>query len=213
MKVIFNKIKKEARKHFLGARGSHDWSHVERVCNMALNIGKKEKANLEIIELAAILHDIGRKHQDDTNGKIDHAEKGAELARKILQRHNLNKEKFERVIHCITTNRFRGNKKPESKEAKVLFDADKLDAIGATGIGRAFLFSGEIGAKLHNHNVDLLQTREYSKEDTAYREFMVKLRKIRKRMFTKEGKRIAKERHNFMVTFFNRLNKEVEGKL
>jgi uncharacterized protein len=121
--------------------------------------------------------------------------------------------KIEKIIHCIETNRFRGNKKLKTKEAKVLFDADKLDAIGAIGIGRAFLFAGEIGAKLHDKNVDIKKTKEYTKNDTAYREYLVKLRKIKDRMFTKEGKRIAKERHKFMVNFFNRLNKEVEGKL
>lgn len=213
MRNLFAKIKKEAQRYFKNARGSHDWSHIERVYNLAIKIGKKEKADLEILKLAAILHDIGRKHQDEVNGKIDHAEIGAELARKILEKFNFKKEKIEKIIHCIETNRFRGNKKPESKEAKILFDADKLDAIGATGIGRAFLFAGEVGAKLHNKDVDIEKTKAYSKEDTAYREFMVKLRKIKERMFTKEGKRIARERHKFMVNFFNRLNKEVDGKL
>ena len=211
--TIFEKIKKEAQKYFNGARGSHDWSHVKRVFNLALKIGKKEKANLEILKLAAILHDIGRKHQDEVNGKVNHAEMGAKLAREILEKYNFKKGKIEKIIHCIETNRFRGSKKPATKEAKILFDADKLDAIGATGVGRAFLFAGEVGAKLHNKDIDLEKTKEYSKEDTAYREFMVKLRKIKDRMFTKEGKRIAKARHKFMVNFFKRLNKEVDGKL
>jgi len=99
------------------------------------------------------------------------------------------------------------------KEAKILFDVDKLDAIGAVGIGRAFLFAGEIGAKLHDKNVDIKKTKEYTKDDSAYREYLVKLRKIKNRMFTKEGKKIAREKHGFMVNFFNRLNKEIDGKL
>lgn len=210
---LFEKIKKEVKEYFKSSRGSHDWSHVERVYNLALKIGKKEKADLETLKLAAILHDVGRKHQDEVNGKVDHAEIGARLTREILEKYKFGKEKIEKIIHCIETNRFRGNKKPKSKEAKILFDADKLDAIGAIGIGRAFLFAGEIGAKLHNKNLKIEKTKEYSKEDTAYREFMVKLRKIAGRMFTKEGKRIAKERHKFMVNFFDRLNKEVDGKL
>jgi len=213
MKNLFGKIKKEVQKYFKDTKGSHDWSHVERVYNFALKIGKKEKADLEILKLSAILHDIGRKHQDEVNGKIDHSEKGVELARKILEKYNFKEEKIEKIIHCIETNRFRGNKKPESKEAKILFDADKLDAIGATGIGRAFLFAGEIGAILHDKNVDIKKTKEYTKDDSAYREYLVKLRKIKNRMFTKEGKRMARERHKFMVDFFNRLNKEVDGKL
>lgn len=213
MKNIFEQIKKEAKEHFLKARGSHDWSHIERVYKLALRIGRKENADLKILKLAAILHDIGRKRQDDSNGKIDHSEEGARLAKEILERHNLDKEKIKEIVHCIETNRFRSIKSPKSKEARILFDADKLDAIGAVGTGRTFLFAGEIGAKLHNKGVEIEKTKEYSREDTAYREFSVKLRKIRNRMFTKEGKKIARERHKFMVDFFERLNKEVDGKL
>jgi uncharacterized protein len=210
---LFEKIKEEAKTYFKNAKGSHDWSHVERVYNLALRIGKKEKADLEVIKLAAILHDIGRKIEDETNGKIDHAEIGAKMAKEILEKYNVEKEKIEKVVYCIQTHRFRKNKRPETKEAKVLFDADKLDSIGAIGIGRAFLFAGEIGAKFYDKDVDVKKIKEYSTDDTVYREYMVKLRKIKNKMFTKEGKRIAEERHRFMVEFFKRLDKEVKGKL
>lgn len=207
----FEKIQKEAQKYFLKARGSHDWEHTLRVYNLALRIGKKEKANLKILKLAAILHDIGRDWEDKSEGKICHAEKGAELARKILEKYKLNNKEIEKISHCIESHRFRGKKKPQSKEAKVLFDADKLDSIGAVGLGRAFLFAGEVGAKLHNKGINLGKTRQYTKEDTAYREFMLKLRKIKNRMLTKTGKKMAKERHKFMTDFFKRLDKEVNG--
>jgi uncharacterized protein len=94
-----------------------------------------------------------------------------------------------------------------------LFDADKLDSIGAVGIGRAFLFAGEVGARLHNKDSDISKTKPYTREDTAFREYMVKLRWVRDRMFTKEGKRIAAERHKYMVDFFHRLDKETDGEL
>jgi len=210
---LIKEIKKEAQKYFRDARGSHNWSHVERVYNLAIKIGKKERADLKILKIAVILHDIGRKSQDESGGKLHHGELGAKLARKILEKYKFKKARIEKIIHCIETNRFRGNKKPKSKEAKILFDADKLDAIGAVGIGRAFLFAGEIGAKLHDKNVDIKKTKEYTKDDSAYREYLVKLRKIKNRMFTKEGKKITRERHRFMVNFFNRLNKEIDGKL
>ena len=163
--------------------------------------------------MAAILHDIGREHQDKSNGEICHAERGAMLARELLGKYNIEEEKISKIVHCIESHRFRNNKTPQSKEARVLFDADKLDAIGATGIGRAFLFAGEVGAKLHNKDIDVENTEPYTKEDTAYREFVVKLRKIRDRMITRQGKKIAEERHKFMVDFFDRLNKEVGGEL
>ncbi|MBW2554777.1 MAG: HD domain-containing protein [Deltaproteobacteria bacterium] len=210
---VLVQIKKEAKRYFENAKGSHDWEHTERVCNLCIHIGKEEKADIEILKLAAILHDIGREYQDKTNGRVCHAEKGALLARELLGKHAMDKERIDKVIHCIECHRFRGDRIPQSKEAKVLYDADKLDSIGAVGIGRAFLFAGEVGAQLHNIGVDIEKTEPYTKEDTAYREFMVKLKKVKDKMLTEEGKRIAEERHAFMEEFFDRLNKEVEGNL
>ena len=97
-------------------------------------------------------------------------------------------------------------------EARVLFDADKLDAIGAVGVARAFLFAGEVGARLHNAEETIEETESYSVEDTGYREFKVKLSKIRDRMLTAEGRRLAEERHVTMVEFFKRFLEEYEGK-
>lgn len=204
-------IKNEAKKFFRYSKGSHGWDHTERVYSLCLHIGKKEKADLFVIQCSALLHDIGRQHEDSSLGKTCHAEKGAIIARKILKKYKFNKETTDAIIHCIETHRFRGIKIPISKEAKILFDADKLDSIGAAGIGRAFLFAGEVGAKLHNKNIDIKKTKPYTSEDTAYREFLVKLCKIKDKMLTKEGKRMAKERHSFMLNFFNRLNKETDG--
>lgn len=213
MKSI-QKIKLEAEKFFSNSRGSHDWDHTQRVYNICQHIGKKERANLDILKLAALLHDIGRKAQDKSRGKICHAEIGAALAKKLLLKYKFNLETINQVVHCIEHHRFKGGKVPQSKEAKILFDADKLDAIGATGIGRAFLFAGEIGSKLHNNqNIDIYKTKEYSKEDTAYREFAIKLVKIKNQLFTQEAKKMARERHRFMLKFFYRLNKELNGDL
>lgn len=210
---LFNKIKKEVKNKLSGINSCHEWEHTERVYNMAMHIGKKENADLEILSLAAILHDIARKEQDESNGKIDHAEKGAILAKEILKKHNLSKEKIENIIHCIETHRYRNDKIPQTKEAKVLYDADKLDAMGAVGIGRAFSFAGHVGAKVHNKNTDLSKTKSYSIDDTAWREYEVKLKHLKDKMLTDEGKRIAKERHEFMKIFFDRLNKEVDGEV
>ncbi|MFA5820938.1 MAG: HD domain-containing protein, partial [Candidatus Gracilibacteria bacterium] len=151
-----------ARSHFTSSRGSHDWEHTLRVRALALHIGQREHADLEIIELAALLHDIARAKEDEKSGSIDHAVLGAKLASKILKKLSYPKEKISRVAHCIECHRFRNKHTPKTLEAKVLFDADKLDSIGAVGIGRAFLFAGEIGAKLHNHKTDLSKTKAYT---------------------------------------------------
>ncbi len=206
-------IFKEVEKRYQKARKSHDWDHTRRVHNLCMKIGKEEGADMEVLKLAAVLHDIGREEQDNSKGKLCHAQRGAITARKILEKYNLPEDKVNKVIHCIETHRFRGDKKPLSREAQILYDADKLDAIGAIGIGRAFVFAGEIGAKVHDKDIDIDNTKSYTEEDTAYREFLVKLKKIKDRMLTEEGRRIAEERHKFMLDYFERLNKEVEGEL
>ncbi|MBN2282015.1 MAG: HD domain-containing protein [Candidatus Marinimicrobia bacterium] len=208
---MIEKIIKIAQSYFDTSRGSHDWDHSERVMKLAMHLAEKEKANLKVVQIAAILHDIGRETQDKSRGNICHAEEGARLAKKILQEFNLSEAEKTNIIHCIESHRFRNSHEPETLEAKVLYDADKLDSIGAVGIGRAFLFAGEIGSKLHNSTIDISKTKAYTKEDTAYREFIVKLAKVKDRLLTKEGRQIANGRHEFMVQFFDRMNREVEG--
>lgn len=191
--------------------GCHGPDHTERVHNLALHIGRLMNARLDILSAAALLHDIGRSHEMLSQGKICHAQKGAEMSRAILNGLDFSTEMQEAILHCIEAHRYRNNKIPETLEAKILFDADKLDSIGAIGIGRAFLFAGQVGAKLHNRGVDVAKTSSYSIEDTAYREFLVKLCKIKDKMLTPEGKRLAAERHEFMEIFFKRLDKEIHG--
>jgi uncharacterized protein len=204
-------IREQARGFFRKARSSHDWDHTERVVRLCERIGRKERADLGILRLAAVLHDIGRGEEDRTSGRICHGQAGAAMARALLARHGLDAETIRAVVHCIRTHRFRKRAVPKTLEARILFDADKLDSIGAVGIGRAFLFAGEVGARLHDKDIDVRRTKPYTREDTAYREYLVKLGRVRERIFTREGKRIAAERHRYMVGFFARLNKETDG--
>ena len=204
-------ILKRVKSIFVSAKGSHDWYHTERVLRLVVHIGEFEMVDMEIAKIATLLHDIGRADQDRINGKVCHAEIGGQKAKEILMEFNYDIEKIERVVHCIKSHRFRNSYKPNTIEAKVLFDADKLDSIGAVGIGRAFIFAGEVGAAMHIPNLKIQKGQSYTVEDTAYREFMVKLRKIKDKMFTTEGFRMAKERHKFMVDFFDRLNMESIG--
>lgn len=210
---LVSAIKEEARAFFQSARGSHDWDHTERVCRLCLRIGRKEKADLGVLRLAALLHDIGREEEDRSNGKICHGRSGAALAEQVLEKRGLDPGIIRAVVHCIRTHRFRKRAMPKTLEARILFDADKLDSIGAVGIGRAFLFAGEVGARLHDKAIDVRKTKPYTREDTAYREYLVKLGRVKDRMTTREGKRTAAERHRFMAAFFDRLNKETDGVL
>ncbi len=207
-----NVVKNIAKKLFEGARGSHDWDHTLRVFRLCKSIGPAEGVDMEVLLIAAYLHDIGRCYQDVSKGSVCHAEKGAQMAWPIVMELPFSEEKKENIIHCVRSHRFRGNNVPETAEAKVLFDADKLDAIGAIGVARAYLFAGEVGAMLHNPHTNVEDTRPYSKDDTGFREFKVKLSKIKDRMLTKKGQKMAAERHAFMEEFFKRFIQEYEGK-
>lgn len=208
------KIKKEAKSILEDNFPSHDWSHIERVHDLCMKIARDTAADREILKLSAYLHDVARNKQDKTNGKIDHAIKGSKIARSILKRHNYPKEKIEKICHCIEAHRFRNDKTPKSLEAKILFDADKLDSIGAIGIARSFAFVGEIKAKLYDDEIlfkkKISNADIYSQKDTAYREFLEKLSKVRQNMQTSQGEKIAGEREQFMVKFFRRFKQEIK---
>jgi uncharacterized protein len=206
-------VRNRARRLFLEAAGSHDWDHTRRVAALCEHIGQAEKADLKVLRMAAYLHDIGRCHQDRSNGVHCHAGEGARMAAGILEELPLTASEKENIVHCVRSHRFRENHAPATLEAKVLFDADKLDAIGAVGVARAYLFAGEVGACLHNPDIDVTLAPAYSENDTGYREYLVKLRHIHTRMLTTEGRRLAAERHAFMETFFDRFISEIKGQV
>lgn len=211
--ALTGKVEAAARAFFKDARGSHGWDHVERVLRLCDRIGPGEGADMTVLRLAALLHDIARAEGDRANGGMCHAEHGARMAEDILREAGADGGLLEAVSHCVAAHRLRRGHAPESVEAKVLFDADKLDSIGAVGVGRAFQFAGEIGARLHDPAVDPEKAQAYGPDDTAYREYLVKLRLIKERMLTRTGRRLAEDRHGFMEAFFERLNAEVEGRL
>ena len=198
---------------------SHDFDHTMRVFKLALKIAAHYKdVNTDVLEAACILHDIARVKEDtDPTRTIDHAELGAEMSKTILKDMGYDDEFIENVASAIRSHRFRGKYKPETIEAKILSDADKLDAIGAIGIGRAFMIAGEYGEKLYiDIDEEVVRDAERIKdfnEHSPNLEYLVKLRKIEERLYTDEAKRIAKERIQFMDEFFDRLRKEVRGNL
>jgi uncharacterized protein len=206
------RIKGFAEACFDGASGSHDWQHTLRVFRLCEMMGPAENADMDVLRVAAYLHDIGRAFQDASSGAVCHAEKGAQMAGPLVEKLPLTDTQKQNIIHCIRSHRFRNHHQPSTVEAKILFDADKLDAIGAVGVARAFLFAGEAGARLHNPDIKAEDARPYSENDTGYREFKVKLCKIKDRMLTAEGRKLAGQRHAFMNDFFNRFLDEYEGK-
>ncbi|MGI6656600.1 MAG: HD domain-containing protein [Desulfobulbus sp.] len=205
---LLARLRAISRSFCLAEGGSHGPDHSERVLYTATLLGRKMHARLDLLAPAALLHDIGRREESESKGKICHAQRGAELAAPLLHSLGYVEEDILAICHCIRSHRFRRGEEPATLEARILFDADKLDSIGAIGIGRAFLFAGQIGARLHNPDLDPARTAPYSLEDTAYREFRVKMSRVRDQMLTTLGRQMAEERHEFMERFFAQLTRE-----
>ncbi|MFL7811498.1 MAG: HD domain-containing protein [Anaerolineae bacterium] len=196
----------QAFEHYVGAEAVHDFDHVLRVLALAERLARAEGADLEIVRAAALLHDAAR----GKGGDQDHAQAGAEIARRLLT--GQPRDRVEAVAHAIAAHRFRGGPEPETIEARVLHDADKLDAIGAVGIGRAFHYGGQHGQRLWGEVAPDYEETPASKEvHTPVHEYVFKLARIKDRLLTTSARRLAEERHAFMVAFFRQLDREVHG--
>lgn len=189
----------------------HDWDHTCRVLATALRIGAEEGADLSVLTAAALLHDIARPQEMVTQGAVDHAVAGAGMAADILSREDVGDECFRRhVADCIRTHRYRSRtgEAPATLEARVLFDADKLDSIGAIGLARAFHFAGKTGARVHNSKADALAGCSYGRDDSAYREYLVKLQFVPEKLLTAAGRVAGAQRLAVMQRFFAELDEE-----
>ena len=211
-KKLYNTIFRLVKKSLLRSESSHDLDHTLRVCRNADKLlAELPQADKDVVRLAALLHDIARPEEDAGKGSCCHAELGAALAFDILRSAAVPHPVAAAVSRAIACHRFRRGAVPDFIEAQILYDADKLDSLGAVGLGRAFLFAGHCNARLHNTEAEALSSEPYSKEDTAFREYLVKLRHVPEKMFTAEGKKIAVSRLQFMETFFSTLDSEING--
>jgi uncharacterized protein len=225
METKYQKIREIVEKEL--SRSHHDMEHVMRVCSLCLQLARNEpNIDQDVLRTAALLHDVARfKEFLDKTGRIDHAVLGAEMAEEILRNLGYPEEKIIQVKHCITVHRYRRKREPQTTEAKILFDADKLDALGATGIARAFMMAGHYNQRIYSDT----PIEEYLKENvigekaecglkdiskhTPNIEYELKFKNIPSRLYTPKGKEIAKERLQFMESFFERLKREIEGEL
>lgn len=226
MEEKFQKIKEIVEKE-LKYCPAHDIDHVMRVYNLCLSLAENQDVDLEVLKVAALLHDIGgAKELDDSSGKTDHAVLSAEMAVPILEKLGFPKDKTEHIKECIISHRYKTGYKPKTKEAQILFDADKLDAIGAIGIARAFVWIGRNNAKIYKKPLNL---DEYIRENlvggkidgrikdnskhSPQIEFETKTKFLKDKLYTQEGKKMAEERTNFYKKFLDRLEKEINGEL
>jgi uncharacterized protein len=209
----------QAREYYRHADPAHDFDHVLRVLALAERIGSAEGADLELLRTAALLHDIGRPEELES-GRC-HAEAGAEMVRDIL--HHWPPEKVEQIAHAVAAHRFRNDIAPQTLEARVLFDADKLDSIGAIGIARAYAVGGlrrqTLWGDVEPGYEDVQSPRAVTAQQgkaskhTPVHEFVFKLSRIKDTLFTATAKDMAEGRHCFMNEFFSRLDREVRGEL
>lgn len=211
----------QARAFYADADSAHDFEHILRVTRMAEHLARREGADVEIVRAAALLHDIAR-HDEDSAAKsgqpsggenLDHAEVSARDAKLFLLQNGAAETFAKCVADAIRSHRFRGTAQPQSLEAKILFDADKLDSIGAIGIARAYAVCGARKQKLYSEpGADAVATRrQHTAEHTPVDEFHVKLKHLKARFFTATARNIAAERHAYMTEFFEQLKREVHG--
>ena len=173
-------------------------------------------ADLDIVRAAALLHDsVGSAPGGEGNARAEHHIASAAFAGEVLAQKGWPEEKIKAVQHCIRGHRFRGKEdKPETLEAQVLFDADKLDVLGAIGAARTIAYAALDGQPSYAEPSEqflLTGKKEPGEPHSSYHEFLFKLQKVKGRMFTPSGKALAEARHAYLVEFYAQLQAETRG--
>ena len=198
----------------------HGFDHMVRVYHLAERLAQAEGADLEVVRAAALLHDAQAPAEAEPAGESRrqaHHHASASFAAQVLQTEGWQEERIQAVAHCIRAHRFRDNaEQPATLEARVLFDADKLDAIGAVGVARAIAYAAQHNKPIYadpsllfvEHGI--LSPHE---EHSAFHEYVFKLRRLKEFLFTPSARQIAEERHRVMAAFFEQLRQEMEGEV
>ena len=207
---IIEDLKSAIKYRFEGDSTGHDWFHIERVWRNARAIALQENANLLVVELGALLHDIA-----DHKFVVDFESESTRLVNQLLMPYDLGTETIEAVHHIVQNCSYKGgtaNNAMKSLEGKIVQDADKLDAIGAIGIARAFAFGGKFGSEIYNPDIEPIdhQTLESYQKNRSHtiNHFYEKLLKLKDLMHTATGQAIAEEKHRFMVLYLEQFYKE-----
>ncbi|OBQ55034.1 HD domain-containing protein [Tamlana sp. s12] len=211
--VIINKTIAFVKTTLADAEGGHDWFHIERVYNNALLISKTESADALVVTLGALLHDIADSKFHDGDETV-----GPKMASRFLAELHVDTAVINHVVNIIKHISFKGGNETQSfksVELDIVQDADRLDAIGAIGIARCFNYGGFKNRALYNPDIapNLNMTKAEYKNSTApsINHFYEKLLLLKDRMNTETGKKIALERHNYMLGFLDQFYKEWEG--
>ena len=171
----------------------HGFKHVERVLKLSSEIGTVLNANLLVIKIAALLHDVGRYLKKDEEVR-NHANISAEIAENFIidNKFNITFEEVENILHCIRAHSFSNDLEPKTLEAKVLSDADKLDALGAIGLYRTIGFT----------------IKNYGSIEQVIHHLENKILKLKEMIYLDYSKQIAEKRHKIILDFYNQIKKE-----
>ena len=205
----------EARALYVAGDAAHDFDHVLRVTRLALHLATAEGADQIVVQQAALLHDvpIAAHDADPTAVRQAHHFAAAEYAREVLQARGMEQKRLANVVHCIESHRFRDQSvQPQTLEAQCLYDADKLDSMGAIGVARAFAFAGTHGNRLWQMSQQAIAQgvdKPTGADYTPVHEFVYKLDRLYATLYTATAKRIGAERHAFMQSFYEQLDAEM----
>lgn len=212
---IINQTISFVKTELAGAEGGHDWFHINRVYNNAKNIAQFENVNLLVVELGALLHDIADSKFHNGDEEI-----GPKKAREFLESLNLEKEIITHVENIVRHISFSGGNHKrgfDSIEMDVVQDADKLDAIGAIGIGRTFTYGGHKNREMYNPEInpklDMTKDEYKNNNSPSVNHFYEKLLLLKDTMNTETGTKIAQNRHKFMEKYLEQFYKEWNGEL
>ncbi len=203
-----------AQEWYANADLVHDFAHVERVYRTAKRLAQAEGADWEIVRAAALLHDV-EGTTPGAESRADHHFSSAEFAGQMLAEEGWEPERIAALQHCIRAHRFRDNREPpKTIEAKCLFDADKLDVLGAIGVARTIAYATLAGEPIYAEpSRRFIETgeKEPGEPHSSYHEFVFKLSKIKERLFTETARAIAVERHAYIAGYYERLKAEMAG--
>lgn len=191
---------------------AHDREHVYRVLYHALDIAQTEESvDYDVLICACLLHDIGRKEQFE-NPALCHAKVGGRKAYRFLVDRQFPEDFAESVRKCIETHRYRRTNPPQSLEAKILFDADKIEACGAVGIARTLIYTGQVSRPLYSLTPDgQVSDGANDTQPSFFQEYKYKLENVYAHFYTKRGAEIARQRQTTARDFYHSLLHEVDG--
>lgn len=214
-KQVIKNTEKFVKDKMFGESTGHDWWHIYRVWKNAIQIGKKEKADMFIVELGALLHDIADFKFSNGDDKA-----GGRETRKWLEFQKVDEETIKHVCDIVDNVSFKGagvKSKIKTKEGMIVQDADRLDALGAIGIARTFAYGGSKGREIYNPETKVIKHKSFKEYKNAnssgINHFYEKLLLLKDLMNTKTGKKMAENRHKFLQEYLKRFLKEWNGKI